>query len=178
MILPIFTYGNSVLRKDGNHITNKFKELDELVNNMFETLHNSDGVGLAAHQIGKPLSLFVIDFKNSSMEPDGIKKVFINPEIIKYSDELDYFGEGCLSIPGIEEEIKRPKSITIKYLDENFTEHIEDYDDILSRIIQHEYNHTRGILFIDKLPPLKKKILSKKIKMILNKKFYVNYKTK
>ena len=179
MILPIYTYGNVVLRKKSyRDITNKSKDLSILIDNMFETLHNSDGVGLAAPQVGESISLFIIDYKNSSMEPDGIKKIFINSEIIEYSDNNDYFIEGCLSLPGIDEEVKRSNSIEIKYLDENFVEHIDEYDDILARIIQHEYDHTRGILFIDRLSSIKRKMLNKKIKLILKKKFYVNYKTK
>lgn len=177
-MLPIYTYGNSVLRRKGTTIKSKSSELTELIDKMFYTLEHADGVGLAAHQIGEPLSLFIIDYKDSSFEPEGIKKIFINPEIIEYSNDTDYFKEGCLSLPGIGEEVKRPISIKIKYLDENFNEHIEEYDDVLARIIQHEYDHTQGILFIDKLPAIKKKLLAKKLKLISTKKVSTDYKIK
>lgn len=178
MVLPIYTYGNSVLRRKGNTIKSRSCELTELIDNMFLTLENADGVGLAAHQIGESLSLFIIDYKDSSLEPCGIKKVFINPEIVEYSQETEYFKEGCLSLPGLSEEVKRPIKIKIKYFDEKFNEHIEEYDDVLARIIQHEYDHTQGILFIDKLPSIKKKLLTKKLKLISSNKISVDYKIK
>lgn len=175
MILPIITYGNPTLRKNGHIIKEKNIELDDLIDNMFQTLHQADGVGLASHQIDKPLSLFIIDYIDDN-EP--LKEVFINPEIIEYSIEEDYYIEGCLSIPDIKEEIKRPKSIKIKYLDRNFNHKEMIFNELLARVIQHEYDHTKGILFIDKLPPIKKRLLSNKLNKIMKKKFFVNYRTK
>lgn len=175
MILPIVTYGDPILRKQGYSIKEKTKELDELINNMFETLHHTDGIGLAAHQVGRPLSLFVINYDR---DPSYLKEVFINPIIIESSvEEVDY-PEGCLSVPGIMEIITRPKSITIKYLDQDFNQKEVTYEDILARVIEHEYDHIMGRLFIDKLIPLKKKILSGKLKNIMKKKFSINYRTK
>ncbi len=175
MILPIITYGNPTLRKKGYLIQEKNIELDNLIDNMFQTLHQADGVGLTAHQVDKPLSLFIVDFYN---DDENLKEVFINPDILEYSSEEDYYVEGCLSIPDIKEEIKRPISIKIKYLDKNFNHKEVTYEGLLARIIQHEYDHTKGILFIDKLSTLRKRLLSSKLNKILKKKFFVNYRTK
>jgi len=176
MILPIVTYGNPILRKPGHHIKELTNELEELIDNMFQTLHTADGVGLTAQQVDKPLSLFVVDYNNEGNET--LKEVFINPEIIKYSQEEDYYLEACLSVPRLKEEIKRPISIKIKYLDRDFNEKEVVYEGILARIIQHEYDHSRGILFIDHLAPLKKRLLSSKLHQIQQKKFAVPYRVK
>lgn len=176
MILPIVTYGNPVLRKPGHYIKEKTNELDELIDNMFQTLHAADGVGLTAHQVDKPLSLFIIDYNNEINE--NLKEVFINPEIVEYSPEEEYISEACLSVPRLKEDVKRPKSIRIKYLDRDFNEKDVVYDGIVSRIIQHEYDHSRGILFVDLLAPLKKRLISSKLQQILKKKFAVPYKVK
>ena len=178
MILPIYIYGDSILRKRGIFIEEKSKELDSLIENMFLTLEQSDGVGLAAHQVGKPYKLFIIDYTTSTIESDGLKDVFINPEIIEYSNETEYFEEGCLSVPGIHEEVKRPIKIKMKYLDTNFIEHIEEFSGFLARVIQHEYDHTVGIMFIDKLAPIKKKLIAKKLQLILRRKVPITYKHK
>jgi len=176
MILPITIYGNPVLRKPGHIIKEKTSEIDELIDNMFQTLYSADGVGLTAHQIDRPLSLFIVDFNNEGDE--DLKEIFINPEIIEYSDEEEYYQEACLSIPGIKEEVKRPTTIKIKYLDKDFNSKENVYEGILARIIQHEYDHSRGRLFIDRLPQLKKRLLSNKINQIIKKRFSVNYKIK
>lgn len=176
MILPIVTYGNPVLRKPGHYIKEKTNELDELIDNMFQSLHNADGVGLTAHQVDKPLSLFVIDYNNESDE--NLKEVFINPEIIEYSQEEEYYQEACLSVPRLKEDIKRPRSIKIKYLDRDFKEKEVIYEGVVARIIQHEYDHSRGILFIDHLAPLKKRLLTSKLHQIQQKKFAVPYRVK
>lgn len=175
MILPIITYGNPTLRKQGHIIKEKNIELDDLIDNMFQTLYHADGVGLTAHQIDKPLSLFVVNYVN---DDENLKEVFINPEIIEYSIDEDYYVEGCLSIPDIKEEIKRPKSIKIKYLDKNFNQKESIFEGLIARIIQHEYDHIKGVLFIDKLSPIRKRLLSSKINKIIKKKFFVNYRTK
>ena len=144
---------------------------------MFETLQNAEGVGLTAHQVDKPLSLFIIDYNNETNN-ENLKEVFINPEIIEYSMVEDYFQEACLSVPDIKEDVKRPINIKIRYLDRNFVPKEIVYENTLARIIQHEYDHSRGILFIDKLPPLRKRLLSTKLKQIMKKRFNVKYKTK
>lgn len=177
MILPIVTYGHPTLRKPGHQIKEKSTELDELIDDMFQTLHTADGVGLTAQQVDKPLSLFVIDYNNEGNE--NLKEVFINPEIIEYSDwDEEYMIESCLSIPRLKEEVKRPKSIKIKYLDREFNEKEVVYEGLLSRIIQHEYDHSKGILFIDRLAPIKRRLLSSKLQQIMKKKFAVPYRTK
>ena len=175
MILPIITYGNPVLRKPGHLIKERTDEIDQLIDNMFDTLYHADGVGLTAHQVDRPLSLFVIDYDNGN---EHLKEVFINPEIIEYSIDEVFYQEACLSIPGIKEDIKRSITIKIRYLDKDFNQKEVQYDDILAIIVQHEYDHTQGRLFIDKLAPIKKRILSNKLKAIMKKKFNVDYRTK
>lgn len=177
MILPIVTYGNPVLRKEGRIIKEKSSEIEELIDNMFQTLEYAEGVGLTAHQIDKPLSLFIIDYNNETNN-ENLKEVFINSEIIEYSTEEEYYQEACLSVPTIKEEVKRSVSIKISYLDKDFNEKEVHYDGILARIIQHEYDHSKGILFIDKLLPLKKRLLASKLLQISKKRFSVHYRTK
>ncbi len=172
------TYGNPVLRKQGHQIKEKTSEIDELIDNMFQTLHNANGIGLTANQVNKQLSLFIIDFNGETLGEENLKEVFINSEIIEYSNEEEYMEEGCLSLPSMFEEIKRPKTITIKYLDENFIQRIVTYTDILARVIQHEYDHTKGMLYVDRIQQLRKKLIANKLQMILKKKFNVKYLTK
>jgi peptide deformylase len=178
MILPIYLYGEPILRKKGILIKERTKELQTLIENMFSTLEVADGVGLAAHQIGFPYKLFIVDYMSSSIEDGGLREIFINPEIIEYSKDEDYIEEGCLSLPGILDGVKRPTKIKIKYLDGNFVEKEMEYSGFLARVIQHEYDHTEGVLFIDKLHPLKKKLISKKLQQILRRKIQVSYKHK
>jgi peptide deformylase len=165
-----------MLRKPGHHIKELTNEIEELIDNMFHTLHTADGVGLTAQQVDKPLSLFVVDYNNEGNET--LKEVFINSEIIEYSTEEEFFTEACLSVPRLKEEVSRPKSIRIKYLDREFNEKDVVYEGILARIIQHEHDHSRGILFIDHLAPLKKRLLSSKLRQIQQKKFAVPYRVK
>ena len=165
MILPIYLYGQNVLRKEGEYIQNDYPKLQELIQNMFETMYNAHGVGLAAPQVGLAIRLFVIDAKAfvEDEEYDGekkdFKKVFINLEILEEKGKVWEFEEGCLSIPGIREDVSRKESITVKYWDENFVEHTETLDGIFARIIQHEHDHTLGKLFIDYINPLKRRML-------------------
>lgn len=166
MIYPIVIYGDPVLKKRAKPIEKDYPELDKLIADMYETMYAANGVGLAAPQIGKSIRLFVID--GSPMEDEeeiaiGLKKVFINPEIIEESEEEEKFEEGCLSIPGLRENIERPEEITMKYLDENFNPHEETFDGIAARIIQHEYDHLEGILFTDKLSAFKKTLIRSKL---------------
>ena len=172
MILPVFVYGQPVLRKKGRTIKEEeMPEIRTLVENMWETMYASHGVGLAAHQIGKDLKLFIID--SIQVEEDmedlvGMKKVFINAEKVEESGEEWTFEEGCLSFPDIRGTVERPSVITLKYRDLDFKEHIETFDGFNARVIQHEYDHTMGELFIEKFKPLKRRLLKKKLDKIKN----------
>lgn len=188
MILPIVAYGDPVLRKVAKDITQEYPKLEELITNMWETMYNAHGVGLAAPQVGLPIRLFVVD--TAPFEDDeeldkeeqellkSFKKVFINAKIeIENGKEWD-FNEGCLSIPDIREDVKRKPEITIQYMDENFVSHTETYDGLLARVIQHEYDHIEGILFTDKLSSLKKRLLKSRLDKISKGKIDVEYKMK
>lgn len=190
MILPIIAYGSNILREKGKDITKDYPELKTLIDNMWETLYSSNGVGLAAPQVDLNIRLFVVDSAQvfSHIEerdeeakyPDrpGYKKVFINAHIIeKTGDEWPY-QEGCLSIPGIREDVLRPQEVEIEYVDENFEPHREKFNGLTARIIQHEYYHIEGKLFIDYLKPLKKKLLHRKLENISKGKVRVDYKMK
>ncbi len=181
MILPIYVYGQPVLRKIGKEIDMNHKDLKNLINDMFETMYKSDGVGLAAPQIGQSIKLFVIDGTPMAKDDPSLtdfKKVFINPIILEESGDDCIYNEGCLSLPGIREDIVRKSIIKIKYLDENFNPHEEIFDGMKARIIQHEYDHTNGILFIDRISPLRKKLLKRRLNDIINGKVDISYKIK
>jgi len=178
MILPIYLYGESLLRKKGIFIKERTKELEALIENMFETLASADGVGLAAHQVGKPYKLFIVDYLTSSLESGGLREIFINPVIIEFSKDTEYFEEGCLSLPGILEEVKRPITIKVKYLNSDFIEKTEEFSGFLARVIQHEFDHTDGKFFTDRLHPLKKKLVSNKLQQIIRRKIEIPYKHK
>lgn len=164
MILPIVAYGDTVLRKVGDNISADYEGLKDLVANMWETMYSAQGVGLAAPQIGKAINLFIVDTSGFEDEdyPD-LKRVFINAEIIEEWGEEWAFEEGCLSIPHIREDVYRWSDIAIKYQDENFEWHEEEFDGIAARVIQHEYDHVKGKLFVDYLSPLKKRLLKNKL---------------
>lgn len=179
MILPIYTYGNKVLREKAKEINSQYPEIHNIIKNMFDTLYAADGVGLAAPQIGLSIRLFIVDatvMKNEHPELADFKKVFINAKILKEEGEEWYYNEGCLSLPGIREDVLRKKIITIQYLDENFNEHIDTFDGIKARIIQHEYDHIEGILFIDRLSPLRKTLLKSRLTLIAKGKIIPKYK--
>ncbi|MFA7444383.1 MAG: peptide deformylase [Flavobacteriaceae bacterium] len=188
MILPIVGYGDAVLRKKGEDISKDYPELNILIDNMFETMYNAHGVGLAAPQIGLAVRLFVIDTtpfsENDELsvqeqeELNGFKKVFINARILNEEGGLWAFNEGCLSIPGIHEDVIRHDKITIEYYDENFKKHTEDYDGLRARVIQHEYDHIEGILFTDKISSLRKRLNEKRLKNIMEGKTSVDYRMK
>ena len=166
MIYPITVYGDPLLRKKTQPVAENFEGLKELVENMFETMYESDGVGLAAPQIGKPLRIFVVDASPAADEEPGLKdfkKVFINPEIIERTGDSWIMNEGCLSLPDIREDVSRPEQVKIKFLDENRIEHIEEYTGFAARVVQHEYDHLDGILLIDYLSPLRKRLLKSKL---------------
>ncbi len=181
MILPIYLYGQPVLRKQAQDITQTYPKLNELINNMFETMYNAEGIGLAAPQIGLDIRLFVIDLAPLAEDDEryaSFKKVFINPEIIESSDKTNVFSEGCLSLPLINESVTRPEEIKIKYLDENFVEHTDVYADFFARCIQHEYDHLEGKLFIDKISAIRKQLIKSKLNNLLNGKINCFYKVK
>lgn len=187
MILPIVAYGTPVLRTTAKDITPDYPNLEKLISDMWETLYASNGVGLAAPQVNKDIRLFLVDsiqlFANQEDEekgkyPDepGFKKVFINARIKELNGEPWNYNEGCLSIPKIREDIMRPESVTIEYDDENSEHHIDTFNGITARIIQHEYDHIEGKLFIDYLKPFRRKLLQGKLADISKGKVKVDYK--
>ncbi len=179
MIYPIVVYGDPVLKKKADEIGKGRVDVIKLKDDMFETMYEASGIGLAAPQIGKSIRMFVVD--GSPLDEEGMgtfKKVFINPEIVWEKGEKWCFEEGCLSIPGIREEISRNPKIQINYLDENFEQHKEEFDGMKARIIQHEYDHLNGILFTDYLTPFKKKVLKGKLNNIIKGKHNADYKIK
>ena len=181
MILPIVAFGTSILRKKCVEITPDYPELETLLANMWETMYEAHGVGLAAPQINKGIRLFLIDttpFIDDEEETEEVivKKVFINAIIIEETGEDRDFNEGCLSIPDVREDVSRKPTITIEYMDENFKKHTDTYDGITARIIQHEYDHIDGILFIDKLSALRKRMIKGKLIDISKGKVNVSYK--
>lgn len=179
MIYPILAYGDNILRIEAEDYPVGSKELTELVENMFETMYNANGVGLAAPQIGLSHRIFVIDSTQMVEEPEqGIKRAFINPEILdEYGNEWS-FEEGCLSIPNVHGEILRPEKLTIKYFDELWNEHEEEFDDLTARVIQHEYDHLDGVLFTDYIKGIKKQMLRSKLVGISKGKVDVSYRMK
>ena len=184
MILPIVGFGDPILKKKAQIIEKNYPDLKGLISDMFETMYNASGVGLAAPQIGKSIRLFIIDtsaFDNKDFEETSgfktatLKKVFINPEIVNESGETKPFEEGCLSIPNVREIINRKSVIKLSYFDENFVSHKESFNGIIARVIQHEYDHIEGVLFIDKVSPFKKKLIKGKLNSILTGKVSVDY---
>ena len=168
MILPIYAYGMAVLRRKADPITPSYEGLQELVKNMFDTMYDSNGIGLAAPQIGLSIRLFIVD--GCKIDEDNttknLKQVFINAKMIQEFDAAWEYEEGCLSIPFVRADVKRSSKITLQYVDENFIEKTETFGGIAARIIQHEYDHIEGILFIDRISPLKRTMLKKKLQTI------------
>jgi len=181
MILPIYAYGQPVLKKIGQPIDKDYPNLDELIKNMWQTMYNAEGVGLAAPQIGLSIRLFLVDTVQSMKEDEeeqGIKRVFINAQKVKESGAPWDYEEGCLSIPNIRGDVSRPAVLRLKYLDENFEEHEEVFDGINARVIQHEYDHIEGILFTQLLKPIKKKLTKRKLDKIAKGKADATYRLK
>ncbi len=187
MVLPIVAYGNPVLRKVGVDITSGYPGLKKLIEDMWETLYNSKGVGLAAPQVDKDIRLFIVDsvqvIENLDVDEkdlypgdEGYKGVFINARIAETEGEEWPYNEGCLSIPKIREDIFRRERVTIHFLDENFVEHTKTFIGVTARIILHEYDHIEGKLFIDYLKTLKKNLLKRKLNDISRGKVSVDYK--
>ena len=185
MILPIVAYGDPILKKLGTSITKDYPNLDHLIVNMFETMYNAFGVGLAAPQIGLAIRLFIIDTSPFSEDDDlspeeqnelkDFKRVFINAKIIKEEGDEWAFNEGCLSIPDVREDVIRQPKLYMEYLDENFDVQIEEFNGLIARVIQHEYDHIDGILFTDRLSTLKKRLLKGKLTNISKGKINVDY---
>ncbi len=181
MIYPIVVYGHPVLRKVAEDFNSDFEGLPQLVGDMFETMYQAEGIGLAAPQIGLSKRLFVIDadaLKEDMPELANFKKVFINAHIVERNGDKGADNEGCLSLPGIREEVARSSHIRIQYLDEALEPHDEVFEGWAARVIQHEYDHIEGILFVDHLAPLKKKLLKGKLNAIIKGKVEVNYRIK
>lgn len=188
MTLPIIGYGDPVLRKKAVEITPDYPHLGQIVEDMYETMYNAYGVGLAAPQIGLSIRLFVIDTKPFGEDEDlekaeqealkNFKRTFINAKIVLEEGDEWGFNEGCLSIPEVREDVYRNERITIEYLDENFQKHTETFDGLIARVIQHEYDHIEGILFTDKISSLKKRLIQKKLQNIMEGKTRPDYKMK
>lgn len=195
MILPIVLYGDPVLRKVGETIDQQYEGLSQLIKDMFDTMYQAKGVGLAAPQVGKAIRLFIVDTEPFSqpLEDDEedeeftpaqrkelkvFKKVFINAQILEEEGTEWKFNEGCLSIPRIREDVIRKPNIVITYYDENFKKYKESYDGVIARVIQHEYDHIEGKLFTDKISPFKRKMIAGKLSDIANGKMHADYKTK
>ncbi len=177
MILPIVAYGSPLLKVVAQPITPDYPDLKQLIENMWDTMYNANGVGLAAPQIGKSIRLFIMDSAQLMVDKDeddddnhllknGVKQVVINPKLLKFEGEEFAYNEGCLSIPNIREDVYRPSIVTMEYQDEYFKTHTATFDTINARIIQHEYDHIDGVLFTDHLKPLKRKLLKNKLEDI------------
>lgn len=184
MVLPIVAYGDPVLKKKAEDITKEYPNLDALLENMFETMYNAYGVGLAAPQIGLPIRLFIVDtapFSDDDLSEEDqmalkvFKRVFINAKILDEEGKEWAFNEGCLSIPEVREDVFRKPKITVEYFDENFEKHTEVFDGLIARVIQHEYDHIEGILFTDKLSGLKRRLIQGKLGKISKGEIDVDY---
>jgi peptide deformylase len=188
MILPIVGYGDPVLRKVCEEITTDYPDFEATISNMYDTMYNACGVGLAAPQIGLPIRLFIVDTqpfsdnedlsKKESEQLKAFKQTFINAKMIKEEGEEWIFNEGCLSIPDVREDVYRNEKITIEYYDEKFVKKTEQYDGLIARVIQHEYDHIEGILFTDKISTLKKTLIKKKLQNIMEGKARPDYRMK
>ncbi len=179
MILPIVAYGHPTLRRVADDIQPDHPGLSELIDNMFETMYHSEGVGLAAPQVNQPIRLFILDpapYADTHPELQGLKKVFINPHIVEESGDDFTFNEGCLSIPDIREDVTRKSRIRLKYQDIEFNSYDEYFEGIPARIIQHEYDHLEATLFVDRINPLRKMLLRRKLNDISMGNIEVSYK--
>jgi peptide deformylase len=181
MIYPIVVYGSPVLRQIAKEIDANYPNLKQFIDDMFETMYRADGMGLAAPQVGKPIRIFVID--GTSLEEDepsmkDFKKVFINPKILKLEGESVAMNEGCLSLPKLREDVNRNNKVRIRYYDETWNLLEEEYEGLKARVVQHEYDHLEGIMFIDRKSPLRKKLLKGRLNDITKLKVDVPYKIK
>ena len=181
MILPIYLYGQPVLKKVAEDINADYPNLKELIENMFDTMHHASGIGLAAPQIGLAIRLVVVDLDVlSEDEPEfkDFRRVYINAHILETSDETDTMEEGCLSLPGIHEKVTRPSRIHVKYLDENFVEHDEWVEGYLARVMQHEFDHLEGKVFSDRISMLRRQMNKNKLNNLVKGNVNCDYKVK
>ena len=182
MILPIFTYGQPVLRKVAEDIDEGYLELEHLIADMWDTLAASEGIGLAAPQIGRSIRLVVIDLDvlaEDMPQYKGFRQVYINPHILEWDDsKTDSSEEGCLSLPGIHEKVVRPTRIHVVWQDEKFQKHDEWVEGYLARVMQHEFDHLEGTMFVDRVSPLRKQLIKGKLKSLLLGRFRCGYRTK
>ena len=181
MIYPIVIYGSQTLRNVSVDIDKDYPGFDKLVEDMFLTLEDAEGVGLAAPQIGKNIRLFIIDCTPWGADDPSLadyRRVFVNPYIYEHSDQTDLFEEGCLSLPGLHENVRRPVRIRMRYLDEKFVEHDEEFDGHPARVIQHEYDHIEGKVFTDHLSPLRRNLIKNKLYKLSKGAYSCSYKTK
>ena len=181
MILPIYTYGQPVLRKEAEDITPDYPELKELLQNMFETNERADGVGLAAPQIGLPIRVVIIDLTplaEDMPEYANFKRAYLNGYIIEEEGETILMDEGCLSLPGIHEKVPRAEKVRIQYVDENFVEHDEWVEGFLARVVQHEFDHLEGKVFTDRISPLRRQMNKAKFNALLSGKVRCDYKVR
>lgn len=179
MILPVVAYGHPVLKKVAGDVTPDYPELKQFVADLWETMYKTDGVGLAAPQVNRSVRIFVIDasaFAEKYPETDNFRKTFINPYIYKEEGEEWSFNEGCLSFPGLREDIMRKPVVYIRYVDEDFVQHDERYEGVIARIIQHEYDHIEGVVFVDRISTLKKMLIKGKLNDISKGNVDVDYK--
>lgn len=188
MIVPIYGYGDPVLRKVGEEISPDYPNLKDIISNMYDTMYNAFGVGLAAPQIGLAIRLFIVDTEPFS-DSDGLtteeeaqlkvfKQTFINAKMLVEEGDEWAFNEGCLSIPDVREDVYRKEKITLEYYDEDFNKKTQSFDGIIARVIQHEYDHIEGILFTDKISTLKKTLIKKKLQNIMDGKAFPDYRMK
>jgi peptide deformylase len=181
MIYPIVIYGSQILRNKSENITPDYPELKKLIEDMFLTLDEAEGVGLAAPQIGKNIRLFIVDCTPWGEDDPSLadyRKVFINPEIYESSEDTSLFEEGCLSLPGLHENVRRPVTIRMRYLDENFVVHDEEFTGKPARVIQHEYDHIEGRVFTDHLVPLRRNLIKGKLQKMARGSYRASYKTR
>lgn len=181
MIYPIVVYGSQELRNPNKEIERDYPELGRLIDDMFQTMYAADGVGLAAPQIGKNIRVFVVDISpwgDDEPESAGFRRVFINPEIYWRSDDESVFCEGCLSLPNLNEDVVRPSAIRMRYFDENFEPRDEEFSGRAARVLQHEYDHLEGVLFTDRLSPLRRTLIKGKLTGFTKGKYKASYRTK
>lgn len=179
MILPVYAYGQPVLRQKASEIDKDYPNLQGLIADMFETMYASNGIGLAAPQIGLGIRLFITDGSEiEDIKPEGFKQVFINPQMIEEFDEKWDYEEGCLSIPQVRADVNRHSKLVLRYFDENWQEHTHEFEGMAARIIQHEYDHIEGILFTDRIHPLKRTMLKSRLNGISQGRVNVSYKMK
>jgi len=181
MILPIYAYGQPVLKKIAEDIDKDYPELEQLIADMKETMYNASGVGLAAPQIGKAIRIFIVDSKQimeEGKEEEGITQVFINAHKIEEGGDEWAYEEGCLSIPDVRGEVKRPAQIRLRYMDEEFNEHEKVFTGINARVVQHEYDHIDGVLFTELLKPIKRRMIKRRLEKIKKGEIPKEYKMK